>query len=1492
MLLLPIFSNAQIIDDFSDGDFINNPVWTGDVSEFEISSSTAIPSELRPSLRMKNTVGGISHIFTENIATSIDSFKWEFWLKIAFNPTTGNYGRVYLVSDSTNLEGNLEGYYVSIGEFSDRISLCKQSGASKTEIIQGLVLTETSSILRIKVTRDETGLWSLYCDNTGGTNYQLQGTVTNNDFTTSSYFGFYCLYTTTYCDDFYFDDIFVGQEVGDTIKPELSSIDVLSVNSIKLNFTESLDSTIAETLTNYSVDNSIGNPTTATFDSNNNDVTLTFATNFTDELLNTLSVQNIADLSGNIIDSTTVNFTYTLIKALSVELVSATQLTILFSQEVDSVTAKTVNNYLVDNGIGNPLNATVNEIDSKIVHLTFSSPFISGTTYSLNVQNVTDLNANPILSTNLNFLYFVASLYDVVINEIFADPSATTPTVIGSIGAEYFELFNTTNFDIPLLNWTFDAGGSVKTFTNITIPSNDYLIICTSSYESSFSAYGTAIGMLSTSDLTNSGTFISLKDNNNNTISEVSYDDAWYQDAVKDDGGWSLEKIDPENNCGGESNWSVSLSSTGGTPGAINSVDAVNVDLVAPLVNSVLVLDSNTVAISFSEVVAETFGLTDFTANNSIGNPSSADFDADNNTILYINFDTIFASGVSNTLDIENIADNCGNTLDSVQFTFSYFEVSPYDVVINEIMADPNPVVDLPDYEYIELYNRTNYDIDMIGWTLTVDETTVDIPSCQIQAGGFLLICSNYAELSLSFLGAVVGIYNVPALVNTGKLLTIKDNTGNIITSVEYSDTWYNDAAKNDGGWSLELIDPNNTCGELYNWTASIDSRGGTPGIQNSVFAENIDTIVPTVSQSLVYSKTHLIVGFSEVLNKIQAETAANYFVNNNIGYPDSARVDSDNRTLVHLYFSTEFAESQINALNLNNLSDLCDNPLNDTTIYFIFYETFPYDVVINEFMCDPEPSIGLPLYEYIELYNRIDHDIDLINWTLTVGTNSYTIPPTKILANDYLILCSHNIASTFSTYGKTEAFSSFPALGNTEATFVISDMYENIISTVSYTNEWYQNTYKDDGGWSLEQIDPENPCGDQYNWIASTDTKGGTPGAINSVNAENSDNFSPEVVRASIYNTLTKDTLQLFFDEPLDVRYLNNVEKYEVDENIGNPISIIPIPPDFKSIMLVFDTIFTQGVIYTVSVVDTIYDCVGNIIGDDNSCKFAVPDSIEFNDFVINEVLFDPYTNGVDFVEIYNRSDKNIDLKDVRIANRNDLDSIDNVMFVSETSYLMFPETFVVFTTDPEIVQEQYYAENPEAFIKVSSLPTFSNDIGNVVMTDKWLNILDEFNYSDDMHYALLNSFDGVSLERINYDNPTSENSNWHSAAETVGFATPTYQNSQYSPESTSTDEVTVEPELFSPDNDGYNDVLNIHYNLENPGYTANIIIFDSRGRVIKRLANNDLLAMSGTLTWNGLDEADNKASIGIYVVFFEAFDLEGNIVSEKRSFVLATKL
>jgi hypothetical protein len=154
------------------------------------------------------------------------------------------------------------------------------------------------------------------------------------------------------------------------------------------------------------------------------------------------------------------------------------------------------------------------------------------------------------------------------------------------------------------------------------------------------------------------------------------------------------------------------------------------------------------------------------------------------------------------------------------------------------------------------------------------------------------------------------------------------------------------------------------------------------------------------------------------------------------------------------------------------------------------------------------------------------------------------------------------------------------------------------------------------------------------------------------------------------------------------------------------------------------------------------------------------------------------------------------------------------------------------------------------------------------------------------------LHNVEGVSLERIHPDRSSADRTAWHSASSTSGFATPALRNSQFTPGNSRIHNIEVEPAIFSPDNDGIDDVTNISYHFQTPGYMATILIFDAGGRVVRTLVSNELLGSAGSFSWDGLTDDRQKANLGIYIVYFEVFDQSGRVEKAKMTVVLAGRL
>ena len=220
----------------------------------------------------------------------------------------------------------------------------------------------------------------------------------------------------------------------------------------------------------------------------------------------------------------------------------------------------------------------------------------------------------------------------------------------------------------------------------------------------------------------------------------------------------------------------------------------------------------------------------------------------------------------------------------------------------------------------------------------------------------------------------------------------------------------------------------------------------------------------------------------------------------------------------------------------------------------------------------------------------------------------------------------------------------------------------------------------------------------------------------------------------------------------------------------------------------------------------------------------------------------------------------------------------------------LLYPDEYIVLGEDTAQIVEYYPMAIPNRYVQMD-LPSWSNDSGSVYLI-AFGNVMDHVSYSDDWHFALLDSDDGVTLERIDAAGNSNDSYNWHSAAEAVGFGTPGGENSQYNP-AVSTGEFNYTDETISPDNDGFEDILQINYQLTEVGFVGTFRIYDDRGRFIATVMDAELLSTEGSFTWDGIRDDNTKASIGIYVGVFEAFNINtGSNFAERKAFVVAGNL
>ena len=383
---------------------------------------------------------------------------------------------------------------------------------------------------------------------------------------------------------------------------------------------------------------------------------------------------------------------------------------------------------------------------------------------------------------------------------------------------------------------------------------------------------------------------------------------------------------------------------------------------------------------------------------------------------------------------------------------------------------------------------------------------------------------------------------------------------------------------------------------------------------------------------------------------------------------------------------------------------------------------------------------------------------------------------------------------------------------------------------------------------------------------------------------------LNPAEIFIQKLTVLNSHTIALTFSKPVNPSSLQINHFKMTDENNLN-IPLLSVTPSSKSNQVVEIQLGkVLGVQLSLSA-SGVSDLSGTTMIP-KTISFPFSFLPEIGSAQINEVLFNPLTGGVDFVELVNVSQIPLSIHRLKLAFRNDTLALKQIYALSISTRYLKPAHFLACTKDPQAVIPFYISNNPEAFCTMTSFPSYPDDAGTVVLLNDSLQVIDEFSYTDKMHSPFLASENGVSLERISLDQPTADRSNWTSAASSAGFATPGLPNSQAGINTLSQDQILPDPVVFSPNGDGLNDLLTIRFNLGKPGYIANVRIFDVVGRQVKFLVRNESLAQQGAWTWNGESDSNQRLNLGVYIILVELFDPEGHSKTFKKTCTLTDRL
>ncbi len=1152
---------------------------------------------------------------------------------------------------------------------------------------------------------------------------------------------------------------------------------------------------------------------------------------------------------------------------LFANVINDSTLNIEFDESIDTLNVFNKNSYVLNNSI-HPKNIIFNAFSNSI-DVVFSGYLPDGNNV-LKLPIYKDLYGNSQSNNDsvlFNFIAPVVSLFgDIIITEIMADPSPA----IALPAAEYLEIYNQSEKYLPLNGFTISDGTSTGVIGNYIIAPEEFIIICKAADTAMYTSYGRVVGLSSWPSLNNLSDSLVLKNSKNEIIDVVKYDINWYKDVLKKDGGYSLEKVDYTNQCTAFYNWMASASQLGGTPGQKNSYWIETHENKIFKINHVIMKTDSTIQIQFNHIPDTAIALQNmkYKLNGINVYAKEIRWLNDNHQELELKYDYKFLRNRNYKMNIGYIP-----TCDGVYLEDNYFTIRQVNlddtssISISEIMIDPNPQVSLPNLEYIEIYNHNDYDIDIINWKLKYNNTDYLIPNKKLLANEYYILCHVKDTLTFLEFGNTIGIISMPTLSNTSARLALLNHKGKIVNEVIYDVNWHDEAYKKNGGWSLEQIDPYSKCNASTNWSSSRDVLGGTPGYENSTknfYSDLIDLKVLSIKNT---NDKIFEIKFNKSFVGTGINPAQFYFVENKqyLFFPDSVQVNKPYSKTAKMFFSTAMPSGTYQVV-CHSLS-YCGR--NDTNVYYkleIREQSENDEIIISELMVDPIPSMGLPEAEYIEIHNKGNKKYDL-HYQLYDKNNVADVYIDSIAANDYVILSDVSYKNLWEGYSNVIFINDMPSLNNSFDSIYLKEYEGEIIDSVFYNiNQWHDD--KRIGGYALELTENDFECKSNILWGNALNDAAGSPGAANFFTLDES-KLKPELISEEFTDNIYK----LEFSQNIkNLTMQSNHPEYILSNHVIDNSIYLNLSPDLGNELL-------QVEINLKTCFEINFDTI--IFIQNNYQK-------EYQDVIINEVLFNSIAGSTDFIELYNNTDKTINLKGFSFKTKDisfkDIDSAQ----LFKSNYYLLPDDYVVLTEDKQSVEMNYRNKNKEKIVEINKLIKMSDKEGNVYLLDETGKTLDQMNYSENMHLSWLEDIDGRSLERRRFDIEGLVAENWASASDDIGKASPGILNSQNSYKMQDmNDEFYLSKKLISPNADGFSDLLELNYHLKNSSMVVRVNVFDQQGRFVANIFNEYSISNEGILTWD-MSQDNVKIQNGLYLIYIEGISDSGTYKKYKLPFIV----
>lgn len=826
----------------------------------------------------------------------------------------------------------------------------------------------------------------------------------------------------------------------------------------------------------------------------------------------------------------------------------------------------------------------------------------------------------------------------------------------------------------------------------------------------------------------------------------------------------------------------------------------------------------------------------------------------------------------------------------------------PQSLVVNEIMYAPSG----PEPEWVEIHNNRSAPVNLNQWRISDNviaaRRTITTSDVTVPPGGYVILTRDSTalrDIHPLIPVRIISVPGFPTLNNSGDAVVLYDDRDAVMDSVGYLPSW-----GGSGGRSLERNDATGSSVLQSNWGNS--RFGSTPGKKNSISRKDYDLKVDSL---------RILPGLAIINDSLTAlAKVVNPGILSSQDWTLELYHDINRDSLLQPHeFLSSIALPSLPALDTATVSigigrvppgthhfvvRIVDPRDEDTTNNFGRVTTSvgfrPQSVQVNEIVYSP--TTGMP--EWVEITNSTNDTVNLKGWKIgnrlasrhTIRTSDSPIPPGAflVMTKDSALFLSLYVLPAV----QVVQVSSLPTFlwNNSGDAVVLQDNRGVIMDSVSFRSSWGGI-----GGVSLERLDLLDSPNDSTNWAPSQDTTGSTPGRANSTQRLDHD---LKIVRVDV------PAVSPGQDAEVTV-IVRNVGKAR---SAGFVVSLLfkdGGDSSWNSARVVASTASGQQLSFRESTVVHLrwespppgklplrarieYEQDQRL--SNNQVSFDLKVGYSYGAIVINEIMYDPISGYPEYVELYNGSNKEIDLNAWVFHDAPSASGSVTRTTLSREIRMCAPGEYFVIAADTSILNLfSYLREIDQRLIIYGSGSSLSlnNDGDAAVLKDITGAVIDSVYFRPSWHNPGVSGTKGRALEKVHPRLEANDPRNWGTCVMGIG-GTPGKQNSLHLDVPESAARLSFSPNPFSPDGDGREDVVLIQYDLPSHIMMIRVRIYDVAGRLVRTLVNYEPGAPRGEKIWDGYDDERQKARMGMYVVLLEAMNESGGVLVSARGVVV----